>query len=219
MPYRHHPIRTPQRWRPLVAAAVMVVALTMGRLAAVAAEWSTMTIGKSAGSAPPAAESNVRWFRAYVRVPDSMVTPQEKDLWRDSMTLSFPGLDGRVTVWLNGRQIINSGQLTAADGARFKVPKGILETETFNAFVVRWRGPGAAGFPEFPLFAGYFDELPLGPIWETTADEPAAADLQPRHQAPAQAAYTESQFRPATTPLQVAAARERGIFVSPDDAL
>lgn len=136
------------------------------------------------------------------------------------MTLSFRGLDGSLTVWLNNRRIIDSGPLTSASGARFKVPKDILEKDVFNTFVIRWQGTGADhGFPEPPLFAGYFDELALGPHWEMAATEPEAAERQAHHHRPATASYTAADFRPATTPMQAAATLERGRFVAPDAAL
>jgi len=203
-------------WLPSMGAA-----LALGLGSASAADWSIVTIGQPSASTPSGAtEPAVRWFRAFVRPQEAMVTPQEKDLWRDSMTLTFRGVEGVLTVWLNGREIIRSGPLAADRPARFKVPKGILEKGVFNAVVVRWDGAAAAaGFPEPPLFAGYFDELPLGPSWEIALSEPAAGEMQPRAQAPAAAAYTEAQFRPATTPMQVAGVFERGKFVAPDAAL
>jgi putative heme-binding domain-containing protein len=198
---------------PLLTALVWLWALPV----LPAAEWALVRIDQPAAAAGTTAAT--RWYRCFVQVPEAMVTPQEKDLWRDSMTLSFPGLSGALTVWLNGRQIIESGALVAGQGARFKVPKDILEKESFNTFVVRWQGPeAAAGFPQAPIFAGYFDELALGPHWEMAATEPEAAERQTQRQRPATAVYTESQFRPATTPMQPAAALERGRFVAPDAA-
>jgi putative heme-binding domain-containing protein len=199
--------------------ASIVLWISLG-LSVSAAEWSRITLRPGTTPESAATESAVRWYRCYVRPQEAMVTPQEKDLWRDSMTLGFPGLEGTVTVWLNGKPIIESGPLVAGQGARFKVPKGILSKDAFNTFVVRWHGPGAAtGFPAPPIFAGYFDELPLGPVWEVTATEPGADELLPTQQEPPAAAYTEAQFRPATSPMQVAAAFERGKFVDPETAL
>jgi len=184
-----------------------------------AAEWTPMVLGREPVLLTDQ-EPATRWFRCFIRPQEAMVTPQEKDLWRDSMTLSFPGVVGTLTVWLNGQMIVEPSLASAAQAARFKVPKGILEKAVFNTLVVRWQGAGAAhGFPEPPLFAGYFDELVLGPAWESTASEPAAADHNPRPEPPPTAAYTEAQFRPATTPMTAAAAFERGKFVSPDAAL
>jgi putative heme-binding domain-containing protein len=200
----------------------MVMVLALGLEPAAAADWSLATIGAPGSITPTgsADQPTTRWFRCHVRPPEAMVTPQEKDLWRDSMTLSFRGVEGALAVWLNGQKIIDSGPLTASQGARFKVPKDILEKDVFNTLVVRWDGPAAAaGFPEPPLLAGYFDELPLGPSWEVAATEPTANELTPLRQTPPAAAYTEAQFRPATTPMQVATAFERGKFVAPDAAL
>ncbi len=149
-----------------------------------------------------------------------MVTPAEKDLWRDSMTLTFRGVTGTVSVWLNGQRIIEPTTTTAEKPVRFKVPKGILEKGAFSAFVVRVDGPAAAsGFPEAPIFGGYHDELPLGPAWETTTTEPTTEELRASAQKPRFAAYTSANFRPSVTPMQRAQELVRGKFVAPAEAL
>jgi hypothetical protein len=48
-----------------------------------------------------------------------MVTPQEKDLWRDSVTLSFGGIRGPFAVFLNGQKIATSEALPEGQRRRF----------------------------------------------------------------------------------------------------
>ena len=96
------------------------------------------------------------WLRCFVRVPDEMVTPAEKDLWRDSMTLSLGGIDGPFSVWLNGQKIAESGALAEGTRRRFKVPKGLLELKAFNVFSLRLESP-AKRMSTAPIFASVFD--------------------------------------------------------------
>ena len=149
-----------------------------------------------------------------------MVVPAEKDLWRDSMTLTFRNASGPLTAWLNGTKIIESGPLVAGKSGRFKVPKGILEKSVFNTLVVRLEGGEAThGLTDAPIVAGYFDELSLGPAWQATAVEPTPEELKPLSEPPPTAFYTEKNFHLATTPMQAASELIRGKFVSPADAL
>ena len=197
-------------------AAALLLLATSAR----AAEWQPLTIGSTATSTAAPSPTDHQWFRCYLRPQENMVTPQPADLWRDSMTLTFRGVHGALTVWLNGREIIPLSTVTADRPARFKVPKDVLRLDVFNTLVVRWDGPAAtAGFPEPPLFAGYFDEVPLGPSWETSPSAPVPGDMEPPSQPPASAAYTEADFRPATTPMQAATTLVRGKFVPPPEAL
>ena len=202
---------SPRRLGPFVTGLVLALAAA----SATAADWQPFTIGETAPT-----RAQTRWFRAWVLPEENMVTPAEKDLWRDSMTLTFRGVTGTVSVWLNGQRIIEPTATTAEKPVRFKVPKGILEKGAFSAFVVRVDGPAAAsGFPEAPIFGGYHDELPLGPAWEVTATEPAADELRATAQKPAFAGYTPADFRPSITPMQRAQELVRGKFVAPAEAL
>src|SRR5262245_3299194 len=78
------------------------------------------------------------WFRAWLKVPDNLVGagPDGPDLWRDSMTLTLRDLPGPIAVFLNGREIITTRDVRAEQPQRFKVPKGILEQDAYNALVL-----------------------------------------------------------------------------------
>ena len=63
----------------------------------------------AAANAPAAEPSKAAsWRLAYLRVPANLVAPVDKDLWRDSMTLSFAGVEAPFRVYLNGKLIIES---------------------------------------------------------------------------------------------------------------
>jgi putative heme-binding domain-containing protein len=153
-----------------------------------AADWRPLTLPHDQLPSPV-------WLRAYVQVPDNMAVPAEKDLFRDSVTLALRGVPGRVTVFLNGRQIIAHGPL-GEEWRRFKVPKDILQKKSFNTLLLRLEG-GVLG--EVPLLAGYFDEALLRGAWEASPTEPSPEELKPLADPPAHAVFTE--FRPAATPL------------------
>lgn len=157
------------------------------------------------------------WLRCFIRVPDEMVTPAEKDLWRDSMTLSLGGIGGPFSVWLNGRKFAEAGSLP--DGRRrFKVPKGIFEKQAFNVLAIRLGG-SARGLGVAPILAGYFDELLLEGAWEMRAGEADPADLKAVSEQPRAAFYTEAGFHHATSPLSANPEPMPGARLSPADSL
>jgi putative membrane-bound dehydrogenase-like protein len=167
--------------RPLACFAFFV-------FAARAADWQPLTLPHDKLPSPV-------WLRAYVQVPDNMVVPAEKDLFRDSVILALRGVPGHVTVFLNGQQICAHGPL-GEEWRRFKVPKGILQKRIFNALLLRIEG---GSLRDAPLFAGYFDEALLRGEWEMSHTEPPPDELKPLAESPARAVFT--QFRPAATPL------------------
>ena len=158
------------------------------------------------------------WLRCFVRVPDDMVTAAEKDLWRDSMTLSLGGIGGPFSVWLNGQKIAEAGSLPDGERRRFKVPKGILELKAFNVFAFRLESP-AKGMSEAPIFAGYFDELLLEGAWQMRAGEADPADLKAVAAQPASAFFTETGFKHGTSPLSANPEPMPGARLSPAESL
>ena len=152
------------------------------------------------------------WLKCHIRVPDNLVTPQEKDLWRDSMVLSLGEVKGPFAVYLNGQKIAEGP--SSAAGKRLKVPKGILEKGVFNTLAVRLEKDGQ--FAQPPVFRTYFDELVLGGEWERFSGDAAA--LKPLAQAPEKAAFTEKGFRLSTMPL-VATENMPGQRLSPAESL
>ncbi|MEK0449170.1 MAG: hypothetical protein RL088_1438 [Verrucomicrobiota bacterium] len=152
------------------------------------------------------------WLKCHIRVPDNLVTPQEKDLWRDSMVLTLGELRGPFTVFLNGQKIAEGSSSIA--GKRLKVPKGILEKGVFNTIAVRLGKDER--FAEPPVFRTYFDELVLGGEWDKFSGDATA--LKPLTQSPEKAAFTEKAFRLSTMPL-VATENIPGQRLSPADSL
>ncbi len=152
------------------------------------------------------------WLKCHIRVPDNLVTPQEKDLWRDSMVLTLGELSGPYAVYLNGQKI-GEGASSAA-GKRLKVPKGILEKSVFNTLAVRLEKD--ARFVQAPVFRTYFDELVLAGDWQTFSGEAAA--MKPLAQSPEKAVFTEKGFRLSTMPL-VATENMPGQRLSPAESL
>jgi len=205
----------------LAAAAGSSLALA-GLIAVVsAADWSPATLPATRPADRPAAEGQPTWYRCYVRVPANMVTPAQKDLYRDSVTLSLAGIDGPFRVYLNGQQIGAADGITANARRRFKVPKDILQKGAFNVLAIRLDAKAAAkGIGEPPILAGYFDELLFAGEWEITVGEIAPDDeaLKPAAKQPPRAAYTEAGFRPSSTPLNPNAELMPGRRLSPEDA-
>ena len=152
------------------------------------------------------------WLKCHIRVPDNLVTPQDKDLWRDSMVLTLGGLSGPFAVYLNGQKISEGASSVA--GKRLKVPKGILEKRVFNTLAVRLEKDER--FAQAPVFRTYFEELVLGGEWEKFSGDAAA--LKPLAQPPEKAAFTEKGFRLSTMPL-VATETMPGQRLTPAESL
>ena len=152
------------------------------------------------------------WLKCHIRVPDNLVTPQEKDLWRDSMVLSLGELSGPFVVYLNGTKIAEGPTSTA--GKRLKLPKGILEKSVFNTLAVRLEKD--ARFSQPPVFRTYFDELVLAGEWQTFSGDAAA--LKSLAAEPPVAAFTEKGFRLSTMPL-TATETMPGARLSPAESL
>jgi putative heme-binding domain-containing protein len=191
-------------------------AFTAIGLQSASADWEAVTVPITTA----ATASKAAWYRCYIRVPDNMVTPQEKDLWRDSITLSVGGIHGPFTVLLNGREIAGGSAIPDGQRRRFKVPKGILEKQKFNALVVRLEGNAARdGLKSAPILAGYFDELPLEGSWQRQDFEPEASALMAIAAQPDTAFYTETGFRQSSTPLSANPEPIRGEHLPPADSL
>jgi putative heme-binding domain-containing protein len=179
-------------------------------------EWKAVTVPTTEVTG----QAKASWYRCFIRVPDNMVTPQEKDLWRDSITLSFGGIRGPFTVLLNGREIARSGQVPDGQRRRFKVPKDILEKNKFNALVVRLEGDAVrGGLKTAPILAGYFDELLLEGAWERLESEPEASALTALSIQPPTAFFSEAGFRQSSTPLSANPEPIRGEHLPPTESL
>ena len=179
------------------------------------AEWTTTTVPtrEKSASAPPV------WFRCFIRVPENMVKPEEKDLWRDSVTLSLGGVRGPYAVFLNGQKIAEGTAIAEGQRRRIKVPKGILEKTKFNVLAMRLDGGAARdGLGMAPILAGYFDEQALEGTWQRLAAEPDAAALVAVAGQPALAAFTEAGFHPAASPLAPTEPMP-GVRIQPADSL
>ncbi len=185
-------------------------ALIASASVAAVAQWSVVEV-------PAPAPAPALWYRCFIRVPDNMATPAEKDLFRDSIMLNLGGIRVPFTVLLNGRQIVESGAIPEGERRRFKVPKGILEKKTFNVLAVHLASPG--GIFEDPILAGYHDELPLIGKWEARRDPPGSTDWNPVLRQPAAAFFTETGFRPAATPLASNFQLFPGVKLTPAESL
>ncbi len=161
-------------------------------------EWVADSIPRSPQGVTSTASATPVWLRCHIRVQDNMTVPQEKDLWRDSVTLSFAEMPGAFSVLLNGKQIIESGAI-GTTARRFKVPKGILEKGAFNSRVIALTKDVA--ITRAPVLAGYFDEIILSGDWQRSATLPSAEELKPLREQPPTAFFTEKQFRKSVTPL------------------
>ena len=190
---------------PLLLLACLLQTLTAG-------DWKPTEVPTKS---PLPAQS---WLRCYIQVPDAMTSRAEKDLWSDSITLSFGDISGPFSVWLNGQKIGESKGLPSGERRRFKVPKGILEKKLYNALAIHLEGTtNTLGM--VPILAGYFDELLLEGPWEQRSGDPTAEDQKPVKEKPTLAVYTESGFKPSTTPLSANQEMMPGVKLPPAESM
>src|SRR5579862_8890142 len=86
------------------------------------AEWKQTPLPGSGETAPT---GQAVWYRCFIRVPDAMAVPAEKDLWRDSVLLNLGGISGPFQVLLDGKKIVDGRAIKPGERERFKVPKDI----------------------------------------------------------------------------------------------
>lgn len=160
------------------------------------------------------------WYRCFIRVPDNLAVPAEKDLMRDSVLLHLGGINGPFSVLLDGQKIVDGKAIKPGERERFKVPKDILVKKAFNVLAIRL-SPEAAkgGIGMAPILAGYHDELPLEGTWERMSGEPAPEDLKPLAAQPAAAFFLETGFHPASTPLTANFEPMPGAKLPPQESL
>jgi putative heme-binding domain-containing protein len=176
------------------------------------AEWRTVSVPAGDGFSA----SDPVWYRCHIRVPDRMVTPAAKDLWRDSMMLGLSDLPGPFEVLLGGVSIITCEGVPVGTQRRFKIPKGMLQKGVFNALVIRLE---SGSLTKAPVYFGYHHELVLGKLWQVSDTEPTVEDHQALTEQPMESSYVESEFRPASTVLDSTIQPSPGKRVPPSEAL
>jgi putative heme-binding domain-containing protein len=129
-----------------------------------------------------------------------MAVPAEKDLFRDSITLNLADIRGPFAVYLNGKKIAEGTDVPPGPRQRFKIPKGILEKDIFNALAIRI-DPKGSGVGQPPILAGYHDELLLDGTWEVSHGDIDPAALNSLAKQPTTAFYLDTGFKPASSPL------------------
>lgn len=199
----------------MILALIGMGATCLGGRTACGADWKPTSLP----STPPAqpAIDGATWYRCYIRVPARMVVPAEKDLFRDSITLNLAAISGPFAVYLNGQKIAEGTDVPLGPRRRFKVPKDILVKDLFNTLAIRLDAKATLGAT--PILAGYHDELLLDGAWELTRAEVDADALKPLPKQPATAFYTESGFKPASSPLGRNAQLMPGVRVPPKESL
>lgn len=182
------------------------------------AEWQQAPMPTAA--ATTAASAQPVWYRCFIRVPDNMAVPAEKDLMRDSILLNLGGISGPFRVLLNGQKIVESNAIKPGERERFKVPKDILQKKAFNVLAIELTPEAArSGVTMTPILAGYHDELPLEGTWERLAGAPSADDLKALPTQPPAAFFLETGFHPASTPLAANQEAMPGAKLPPQESL
>ena len=127
---------------PKSASVLAIILYALSHTCSPAADWTASPV--PAERRDPQAAGTVAWLRCYLRVPDEMATPAEKDLWRDSIMLSVGDVPGPFSVWLNGEKIAEALSVAPGERRRFKVPKGILVKKSFKCVGPATGGAGGA---------------------------------------------------------------------------
>lgn len=192
-----------------------------------AAEWQRATVpGAWEEKGPLAAKTHdgVAWYRTWVKVPDNVFNPHDRNLWEESVTLNMSELADAHEAYINGRKIGAGGRFPPAfqsgrtEMHRHKVPVGTLKKGVWNEIAVRvYNRTGPGGFLEdAPFLITYEGECSLAGNWEFSLGD----DYQPGTaltERPASSSF--DQFIEANRVLGKAAKLEPGPRLSPSDSL
>lgn len=191
------------------------------------AEWSSITVpGSWEQKGPTSARSydGVAWYRTWVKVPDNVFNPHERNLWEESVTLNVRDLAEAHEAYINGKLIGKGGQFPPnfqngqTELYRHKVPVGTLRKGAWNEIAIRvYNQSGAGGFVgDAPFLITYEGECVLAGAWEFLLGD--AYKPQPANAGrPAGGGF--DQFLEANRVLGRAATFETGPRLSPQDSL
>jgi putative membrane-bound dehydrogenase-like protein len=191
------------------------------------AEWSPIAVPgpwEEKGQAVARGYDGFAWYRTWVKVPDGVFNPHERNLWEESVTLNIRDLAEAHEAYINGRSIGKGGEFPPrfqsgrSELYRHKVPMGTLRKGAWNEIAIRvYNQTGPGGFlDDAPFLITYEGECVLAGAWELLlGDEykPQAARADP----PAGTGFDE--FVQANRVLGRAATFETGPRLSPQDSL
>ena len=196
-------------------AASIIFAVAVAVAGSLRAEWTAALVPPPLLDESAVGES---WYRCRLQVPDRLVVPEgsnPRDLWRSSTMLVVRDCPSEFVVVLNGKVIIHSEGVSLGTSRRFKVPKDILVSKSFNTLVIHIQ---RGALTRAPLLIDYFNEVKLGPAWERARSKPDAAELLPVDAQPVKAFYSSSDFELSATPLDSTVQPIPGKRLSPADA-
>src|SRR6185503_760791 len=122
------------------------------------ADWQPITVpGAWEEKGPDVAKTydGVAWYRTWVKVPDNVFAPHERNLWEESVTVNVSELADAHEAYVNGVKIGAGGQFPPAFQSgraqlhRHKVPRGTLRKGQWNELAIRvYNRGGPGGFLE-----------------------------------------------------------------------
>ena len=165
------------------------------------------------------------WYRTWLLPNKNFFTKHERDLFRESVSITVRGLSGAHEAFVNGQKIGTGGSMPPeySDGRdlnlRHKIPPGLIQQDKWNEIAFRIYHPeGEGGFTsEAPVVVTYFDECKLAGVWEfRTGDEPLNSKGALAEK-PATSAF--ENFILATTALGEAPEFTHGPKLSPEESM
>lgn len=201
--------------RPLFAFAVLCSSAT---LTARGQEWKT-------GEVPGVQNiDGYGWYRTWLLPNKNFFIKHERDLFRESVSITVRGLSGAHEVFVNGQKIGSGGSMPPeySDGrdlnARHKIPPGLIQQDKWNEIAFRIYHPkGEGGFTsEAPVVVTYFDECKLAGDWEYHDGDVVLESEGALAEKPATTAFED--FILATTALGEAPEFTHGPKLSPQES-
>ena len=164
------------------------------------------------------------WYRTWLLPNKNFFIKHERDLFRESVSITVRGLSGAHEAFVNGRKIGTGGSMSPnfADGRdlnlRHKVPPGLIVQGQWNEIAFRVHHPeGEGGFTtEAPVVVTYFDECKLAGVWEYRAGDEPLDSKGALSDKPATSGFEDFQL--ATTALGEAQKFTHGPKLSPEDS-
>ncbi len=164
------------------------------------------------------------WYRTWLLPNKYFFLKHERDLFRESVSITVRGLSGAHEVFVNGQKIGTGGSMPPkySDGRdlnlRHKVPPGLIKQGQWNEIAFRVYHPGGEGgfSSEAPVIVTYFDECKLKGSWDYRIGEAPLKSKGALAEKPASTSFEE--FKLATTALGEAPEFTHGPRLTPEES-
>lgn len=164
------------------------------------------------------------WYRTWIQPNRNFFIKHERDLFRESVSITVRGVSGAHEAFVNGQKIGSGGAMPPnyLDGRdlnlRHKIPPGLIKEGQWNEIAFRVYHPGEEGgfTSEAPVVVTYFDECKLAGTWEFLPGDEYRGSKGALAEKPVTSSF--EKFELATTALGEAEEFTHGPKLSPEES-